>query len=184
MTAYLTRPAGPFQYEDLEAMPDDGYRREIIGGTLIVTPAPIPRHQLVAGNLFSTLRLAGTPGTLTLFAPLDWRQSDGGMVEPDLLVIRHCDLDLDIPLPASVTPLLLVEILSPSNRLYDLTLKRALYERLGVPAYWIVDPVVPSLLALRLTDGHYTTEAAVEGTDSFTTDWPFPVSLTPADLLN
>jgi hypothetical protein len=38
-------------------------------------------------------------------------------------------------------------------------LKRDFYERLGVPAYWIVDPAGPSLLALRLVGGGYTVES-------------------------
>lgn len=183
MTVISHRQAGPFQFEDLEDEPNDCYRREIIGGTLIVTPTPNFGHQLASANLYGILRSAGTPDTLALYAPLDWRQNDGGMVEPDLLVLPRGDFDLRGPIPATTTPLLLVEILSPSNRLYDLTLKRALYEQLEVPAYWIVDPMVPSILALRLTDGRYAVEASITGTDSFTTDWPFPVTFTPAQLL-
>jgi len=42
----------PLTYEDLYAMPDDGLRREIIGGELIVNPAPGPGHQRVLRALF------------------------------------------------------------------------------------------------------------------------------------
>lgn len=47
----FVQPARPFTYADLETMPDDGYRREIIDGVLIVTPSPVPRHQTVAFQL-------------------------------------------------------------------------------------------------------------------------------------
>lgn len=40
-------PSGrPFVTSDLDTMPDDGYRREVIGGVLIVKPAPVGRHQI------------------------------------------------------------------------------------------------------------------------------------------
>jgi Uma2 family endonuclease len=59
-------------------------------------------------------------------------------------------------------------------------LKRDLYERLGVPAYWIVDPADTLLLALRLVGGGYTVES--ESGVTFRTDWPFPLEVTLADL--
>jgi hypothetical protein len=51
MTA-MTEPIGlaegrPFTVHDLEAMPDDGRRYEIIDGMLLVTPAPgWPHHPM------------------------------------------------------------------------------------------------------------------------------------------
>jgi Uma2 family endonuclease len=62
-------------------------------------------------------------------------------------------------------------------------LKRARYEALGVPAYWIVDPAKPSLTELRLSSrGQYIERVTVAGNDTFTTDHPFIVELTPAAL--
>ncbi len=39
----------PFTVDDLEGMPDDGNRYELIDGMLHVSPRPVPRHQVVAG---------------------------------------------------------------------------------------------------------------------------------------
>lgn len=178
----MTRPAGPFHYDDLEAMPDDGYRREIIGGCLIVTPAPNYAHQRAQGRLVAILMAAETPDTRAVAAPFDWKHPDGGLVEPDLLVMRLADVDPKGPLGPSATPLLVVEVLSPSCPLLDTALKRALYERLGVPAYWMVDPVEPSIVALRLAGGRYQVEAEVAGEEEFITEWPFPVRFRPAEL--
>jgi Uma2 family endonuclease len=169
-----------FTYEDLEGMPDDGYRREIIGGSLIVTPAPGGAHQRVTGNLFALLRAAEIAGVMAMVAPYDWRLPDGGSVQPDVMVIRRQDFDPSGPLPASAVPLLVVEVLSPSNPAQDRMLKRDLYQRLGVPAYWIVEPLELSLLALRLEHGRY--EVEVETRDRFGTDWPFPFGLRLSDL--
>lgn len=180
MSVEMAHPARPFTYEDLEAMPDDGYRREIIGGSLIVTPAPSGGHQRVAGNLFALLRDAETPETMAMVAPYDWKLPDGGSVQPDVMVIRRQDFDSAGPLPQGAVPLLVVEVLSPSNPTQDRMLKRDLYERLGVPAYWLVDPSEPSMLALRLLDGRYQVE--LEGSGTFRTEWPFTVDVTAGGL--
>jgi len=38
--------------DDLEAMPEDGNRYEIIEGELLVSGAPSLPHQIVSGNIF------------------------------------------------------------------------------------------------------------------------------------
>lgn len=37
--------------EDLEAMPDDGRRYELLGGSIVVNAAPRPRHQVALAAL-------------------------------------------------------------------------------------------------------------------------------------
>ena len=98
------------------------------------------------------------------------------------MVLESAVLDLDGPLPSTATPLLVVEVLSPRNAASDRLLKRDLYERLGVPAYWIVDPAEPALTALRLVDGVFEIEAEVSGEATFETGWPYPLAFRPADL--
>jgi Uma2 family endonuclease len=180
MSVEMAHPARAFTYADLEAMPDDGYRREIIGGSLIVTPAPSGGHQRVAGNLFALLRSAETADTMAMVAPYDWKLPDGGSVQPDVMVVRREDFDPVGPLPQGAVPVLVVEVLSPSNPTQDRMLKRDLYERLGVPAYWIVEPSEPSMLALRLVDGRYHVE--FEGGGTFRANWPFTLEVRTADL--
>jgi len=175
--------ARPFTRADLADVPDDGYRREIIDARLVVTPAPNARHQLVVGALYAVLRAASTDDAVAVVAPFDWALPDEGSVQPDIMVVRRADLDLDGPLPPTARPLLIVEVLSPSNADYDRGLKRRKYERLGVPAYWLVDPGVPSLSVLRLGDARYEPEAEVVGNEPFASEWPFPVTVVPAELL-
>jgi Uma2 family endonuclease len=52
-------------------------------------------------------------------------------------------------------PTLVVEILSPSTRRADRTVKAGLYARYGVPWYWIVDPGAWTVEALALRNGTY-----------------------------
>jgi len=70
--------------------------------------------------------------------------------------------------------------------LVDLNLKKAHYERIGVPSYWILDPTRPgSLTVLELDDqGHYGQVAHVEGDAEFVAARPFEVTVVPARLLD
>lgn len=52
-----------------------------------------------------------------------------------------------------MAPQLAVEVLSPSTRRVDLTLKLSRYEAAGCPSYWVVDPDGPSLTAWQLVEG-------------------------------
>jgi Uma2 family endonuclease len=138
--------------------------------------------------LYRLLYEGASPDLTVLVALCDWLLPDGGSVQPDLIVLPRVDVDLDGPLPATATPLLVVEVLSPSGVEHDRSLKRAIYQRLGVPAYWIVGPGSkagpPTLTALLLKDGAYIVEAEVAGPEQFCADWPYPVQVVPSHLLD
>lgn len=166
---------------DLAATPDDGHRYELIDGSLVVTPAPSLRHQLVLAGLNAVLRDAVPPDLRVLFAPADVVLAEDSVLQPDLFVARRSDLggrDLRVP------PLLAVEVLSPSTRAIDLHLKRARYETAGSPGYWVVDPDLPAITAWELQAGRYREVAHVEGGQEFTAREPFPVTVVPAKLLD
>ena len=49
-------PAGrPFTVDELDRMPHDGRRYELLGGVLVVSPRPSTVHQAVATRLILTL---------------------------------------------------------------------------------------------------------------------------------
>ena len=54
-----------FTVEDRLARPDDGLRYELIDGSMIVSPPPVPRHQRVVNRLMEQMR-PGLPHGLTL----------------------------------------------------------------------------------------------------------------------
>ena len=54
-------------------------------------------------------------------------------------------------------------------------MKREVYAEWGVPSYWVVDPLVPSLTVLSLQDGAYVETAASRGDEELPLDIPFPV---------
>ena len=51
-----------YTLEDLESFPDDGNRYELVDGILLVTPAPMPPHEVVVSRIAGWLiRLMGDP---------------------------------------------------------------------------------------------------------------------------
>ena len=82
-------------------------------------------------------------------------------------------------------PLLVAEVLSPDSALRDHNLKKAAYERFGVPSYWVIDPHLeqPSLRAFQLVDGQYREAAHVMGDAPFRAEQPFPVEIVPSRLV-
>lgn len=165
---------------DLDAMPDDGNRHELVDGSLIVTPGPSIAHQLVLGELFIVIRAACPPGFHVVFAPFDVRLSRTTNLQPDLLVAPVPDFTrANLPL----APTLAIEVLSPSTRHIDLGLKRSAYEEAGTPSYWVVDPAVPSITAWELRGGTYVEAGRAQGGETLVLSRPFPVRVTPSGLV-
>lgn len=173
-------PGRSFTTADLDRMPDDGRRYELLDGLLVVTPAPGWGHQLVITRLVVQLDQCRPSGAwCVLCAPFDVELGIDKRVQPDVLVARKAGFtQRNLPVP----PTLAVEVASPSTRRYDRTLKRDWYESVGVAAYWIVDPHEPSITAWELRGGGYVEAGHVVGDERFTTDVPYPVTVVPSQL--
>ena len=115
-------------------------RYEVVDGELLVTPAPRTWHQVIVQRLdFALMRyLDSEPVAHGFAAPADISWGPQKLVQPDLFVI---------PLEEARTPewadvrhlLLAIEVLSPGSVRADRVVKRLLYQREGVPLYWVVD---------------------------------------------
>jgi Uma2 family endonuclease len=171
-TAALTRA-------DLDALPDDGRRHELIDGALVVTPAPGNMHQSAVVELILLLGRECPEDARVRTAPFDVTLAEDTVVQPDVLVARQPDLT-DAGLPAA--PLLAVEVLSPSTRLIDLRLKRACYEAAGVASYWVVDPAAVSVTVWELRAGAYREVAHAAGEEPLAVERPFPLTVVPERL--
>ena len=176
----LSRRGVPFTRADLESMPDDGRRYELIDGCLLVTPAPKREHQRVVTNLVVLLHAAVLTDQELLAGPFEVTPVDDTAMQPDLLVGRRSDFTRK-NLPAA--PLLAVEVLSPSTRAFDLHAKRERFERMGTLAYWAVDPLAVRLIAWELRNGAFVQVADVSGDEAFETEVPFPVRVVPSALV-
>jgi Uma2 family endonuclease len=138
-----TMPKTRITWADAQLMPEDGKLYEAIDGELYVTPAPNLRHQWIATNLVAELhRLLVAPGHGWLFfAPVgvEFPDTEEG-VQPDIVFISKDRRELLTKPGVSGPPDLVIEIGSASTANRDRSVKRKLYERQGVPQYWIVDP--------------------------------------------
>lgn len=171
----------PFTVADLDRMPDDGRRYELLDGALIVSPRPTNPHQEVAMELAVQLRRA-CPGDLRVIPEPAVQISSTIEFAPDIVVIQREHVHAA---KCTQPPLLVVEIRSPSTALIDLGRKKAAYEQFGVPAFWVVDPRVkkPSLTVFELTGGCYRQAAQVSGDEPYHAQQPFPVEVVPSALI-
>jgi Uma2 family endonuclease len=175
-------PAGTvFTVDDLDRMPDDGRRYELVDGVLLVSPAPSLPHQVMLKELVVQLDRACPPGLFVVPGP-GVRMSDDTELIPDLVVIRKDQLAAR---RVTRPPLLAVEIQSPSTALFELNTKKAVYERFSIESYWIAVPDVdrPELIAFELCDGRFEQVTHVTGGQVFRAQHPFPVDVVPASLV-
>jgi Uma2 family endonuclease len=176
----------PLTVDDLERMPDDGHRYELLDGTLLVSPAPNVWHQEVAFALARCLHDTCPPGLRVVIAPFEWRRGRRTALQPDVLVARREDLlAVENGKYLGEPPLLAVEVYSPSTKRIDRLSKLSAYEEAGVASYWLIDPDpdTPALTALDLVDGRYVEVTRLTGAQRWTAGKPFPVELCPDDLV-
>jgi len=152
-------PASPvkFTYEDFLLFPEDGRRHELLDGDHVVSPSPVFKHQDILANLMVILRifLKQTRSGKVVCAPMDVVFSDTDVVEPDIIYVSAARTEIITEKNIQGPPDLIVEILSASSRKTDEIIKRKLYERCGVPEYWIVDPDLETVKVYRFVEGRY-----------------------------
>lgn len=159
----------PATYDDLLALPED-VRAEIIGGEIITTPSPLPRHSRAAAGLarqiggpFDEDDGRGGPGGWWILSEVDVAFGEHDVVRPDVVGWRRERL----PEPWDIRPVMVVpdwicEILSPSNAAYDRVTKATLYQQYEVAFFWLLDPAERTLEAFRLTERHWARIGAFE----------------------
>ena len=167
-----------FTVADLDRMPSDGHRYELVDGALVVSPRPTTVHQFVAMRLATALDRV-CPEGLSVLAEPAVQIDPVTELAPDLVVVHLDDVGAA---KFTAPPLLVVEVRSPSTALIDLHRKKAVYEKFGVPSYWIVDPepARPELTVFELRDGGSALEAT--SPQPVTVSHPFTMSISPADL--
>ena len=123
-------------------------RYELIDGDAYLMAPPTRTHQRVCVELTRQLanflegkrcEVYAAPFGVRLFE----REGDGPedvdtLVEPDITVV--CDKSKLDEYGCRGAPELVMEVLSPSSRKHDRLVKLNLYQRAGVPEYWIINP--------------------------------------------
>ncbi|MBK6519893.1 MAG: Uma2 family endonuclease [Polyangiaceae bacterium] len=159
-------------FQDLMSLPDD-VRAEVIHGSIVALPRPLPRHSNVQRSLGSFIGKPfhdddgfGGPGGWWILLEVAVQLGAHLVVQPDLAGWRRERLpDPWDKRPIDVMPDWVCEVLSPSNAAHDRVTKRRLYAEHGVPFYWIIDPADGTLEALRLDHGVWVEVAVLDATD-------------------
>jgi Uma2 family endonuclease len=129
---------------DLEAMPEDGNRYELIDGELYVSTAPSVFHQSILANIviaFGNYLAEHPVGRIFPGVGVIFDDYDG--VIPDLVFATHERIRKAVAGGRfHAAPEIVIEILSPgaSNEKRDRHIKRSLFALRGDGEYWIVDP--------------------------------------------
>jgi Uma2 family endonuclease len=133
-TTALTRKKRAWTDEELEALPKDGYKYELLDGELIMSPAH-ERHGEICVRLASLL-----------FNFVDRKElgkvydsSTGFRLAPEVLLSPDVSFVSKARLKKILAPDLAIEVLSPSDRLRQVHRKLDRYFEHGVRLVWWVD---------------------------------------------
>ena len=167
-----TQQKTKYTYQDYLLFPNDGKRYELIEGDRYVTPAPRTKHQRICTNLVTFLNeyVRRQERGVVFCPPTDVVLSQMDVVQPDLLFISRERTSIITKENIQGAPNLVVEILSESTRRTDEIIKRKLYEKHGVPEYWIIDPEIDTIKVFRLAKKTYAPaiELTLEAQDLLT----------------
>ncbi len=171
MVAREAAPA-PLTYAQLVRLReklDERSRYEIIAGELYVSPSPSIAHQWVVSQFHRVLSShVWEQGIGMVFvAPLDVILTDNDVVEPDVLYVTADQIERAACRGVEEPPTLVIEVLSPSTAARDRTAKFELYERQGVPHYWMAHPTRRSLQIYELRGGRHELMATLTGNAEF-----------------
>jgi Uma2 family endonuclease len=125
--------------DDLDQLPVDGIRRELVDGVLLVTPSPVYSHQYVAGLLYCILKEV-CPPTLTACLGVEIRINRKKAFIPDVMVVTRAAAEKDPRTFTASEVVLAAEIVSPTSISIDRVLKPSVYAGVGIGGYWRIEP--------------------------------------------
>ncbi|MFI5138262.1 MAG: Uma2 family endonuclease, partial [Sphingobacteriales bacterium] len=139
-------------------MLEEGAPFQLINYDLIMSPSPIPLHQVISRRIVSAISYFlgdKIDDGFLVYAPMDVKLDEGNVLQPDILYVMAERKAQIVKERIEGAPDLVVEILSPSNAYYDLRQKKNIYEKYGVKEYIIIDPIEQSADLYALKDGAY-----------------------------
>lgn len=133
-----------------------GLRAELIAGELVIRGAPRWRHQEVVARLGASLHdWARVHGGHVAVGPVGVQLDPQNSVQPDVVFVCAERAHLVAEDGLHGAPDFVIEVGSPGTTSIDLAEKRAIYERLGVPEYWVVDLRSDQVVVHRLGEHGY-----------------------------
>ena len=159
-------------FDEWQALPVTKQKCEVVDGVLVMPPSPFGEHpwviQVIVTALHPFLRENGLGIVLT--APYDVliSRSPLRVRQPDALVVNEALTGIARPVDLAglprleKPPLLVIEVLSPSNTRRDIEERLADYESIGVPEAWIASFTARNIRVLRLAPDGWN-EVAIYG---------------------
>lgn len=123
--------------DDIANLPPD-LRYELIDGRLVLTPLALPLHQLLSMRVGSAIE-EHCPDEFIINIEQAILLDGNNELRPDVMLIREEGAGYSPVLPADVP--LVVEVVSRSSQSRDREAKLKKYAEVGIPSYWIVDPL-------------------------------------------
>jgi Uma2 family endonuclease len=151
---------------ELDALPEH-LKGEIVEGELFVQPRPRFRH--ARASAFLSHFVGGAydfdedgPGGWWIVGEPGIELPDAPEIAPDIAGWRRERMPKPPPPsePIRLAPDWVCEVLSPSNRRWDVLKKFPFYARVSVPWLWVVDPSARTLEIRALRDGQWTQVSA------------------------
>ncbi|MEV4535374.1 Uma2 family endonuclease [Asanoa sp. NPDC049518] len=177
-------PTEAWTVDDLDDLPDDGYRYEIFDGSLLVSP-PAAMPHIASTVWLRDLLHAQAPRHFKLIEGAGVFANARNFYIPDLMVVRDEVLKSRERGVRPADVLLAIEVVSPSNPSNDLFIKRKAYAQFNIPEYWIVDRRDESLSVFQLDErSEYQLAAKVHPGSRWQAEKPFPLAVDPADLFS
>lgn len=139
---YQVKNPGDYTLEDYLALPEER-RVEMIDGVFYDMAAPTTVHQAIGGFMHKQLLdfvMEQGGACMPFMSPVDVQLDcdEKTVVQPDVLIV--CDRAKFRNGRVFGAPDFLAEVLSPSTRKKDMSLKLYKYMNAGVREYWIIDP--------------------------------------------
>lgn len=182
-------PRKRFTRDDVRQMTDAGIfvgqRYELVDGDLIDKMRQKPPHACAVHRLLSLLAKLFGPERILVQAPVEVAPPDQpyNEPEPDIAVLIELPSDYPIRHPRGDEVMLIVEVSDTTLR-HDLTRKRNLYARAGVPEYWVLDINGRRLMVHRhLAGGRYSQTAILADSESVAAPALDDVSISVSTLL-
>ena len=156
-------PKEVYTYADYALLPE-GAPYQLIGGKLVMTPAPTTHHQAISTRLLGEFLffMAGKDLGMIYHAPIDVYFGEKETYQPDIIFIARDRFHIIEAAMINGAPDLVVEILSPSTGYYDLKKKARTYARHGVREYWVADPEDKSIEVYKGQEEKFTLNQRIE----------------------
>ena len=129
-------------------------RWELIDGVpYSMSPLPSGKHQWVSLELAKQfMEELNDCSKCNVSMPMDWKIGNNTVLEPDLFVACF---DFKSKKYITEAPIIVVEVLSPSNRLKDIHVKFQIYLEQGVKYYIVINPKDETYIIYELSGNEY-----------------------------